>query len=244
MRNYKPSDSFDPVTAASYDVDVERGDEASTVRFLKTRAHDGPALEWAIGTGRIALPLAAEGVSVDGIDISPHMVERLRSKPGGETIDVTIGSFVDTAMPRKYTLIYIVFNTLFNVLSQEEQIRCFENAAAHLTSDGVFVVEAFTPAFLYRLENYQYVQAEAIEVNEVRLDVLRHDAATQTLEENHVTLSEHGVKFNPVAQRYAWPAELDLMARMAGLRLRERWGSWNEEPYRSSSDNCISVYGR
>lgn len=242
MKDYKPADSFDSVTAANY-VDFKRGDEEAAVRFLKERAHDGPALEWAIGTGRIALPLTAAGISVDGNDISPHMIERLRTQQGGEDISIVMGSFVDTVMPRKYALVYVVFNTLFNVLSQEEQVRCFENAAAHLTGDGVFIVEAFVPAFLYRLQDNQYVQAEAIEVNRVRLDLLCHDAARQMLEENHVTLSGDGVKFNPVAQRYAWPAELDLMARIAGLRLKERFGSWHEEAFSSSSDNCISVYG-
>lgn len=242
MKGYRPEHSFDSCTAADY-VDLKRGDEEAAVRFLRKRARDGPALEWAIGTGRIALPLAATGIPVDGNDISPHMIEKLRTQPGGEDINIVMGSFVDTVMPRRYSLIYVVFNTLFNILSQEEQIRCFENAAAHLTSDGLFIVEAFTPAFLYRLQDNQYVQAEAIEVNQVQLDVLRHDAAKQMLEENHVTLSERGVRFNPVAQRYAWPAELDLMARIAGLRLKERFGSWNEEVFTSSSDNCISVYG-
>ena len=243
MKGYKPEDSFDSFTAANY-VGLRRGDEEAAVQFLKEHAHDGPVLEMAIGTGRIALPLAASGVSVDGNDISPHMIERLRSQPGGEDIHIVIGSFVDTLMPRKYSLVYVLFNTLFNVLSQEEQIKCFENAAAHLADDGVFVVEAFTPAFLHRLHDNQYVQTEAIEVNQVRLDVLRHDAVTQTIEENHVTLSEDGVRFNPVVQRYAWPAELDLMARIAGLHLKERFGSWTKEEFSSSSDNCISVYGR
>jgi len=243
MKNYRPADSFDRVTAAQ-DAGFLRGDEESAVRFLKERARGGPALELAIGTGRIALPLAATGIAVDGVDISSHMIEQLHKRPGGEDIRVVMGNFADTVMPRRYALIYLVFNSLFNALSQEEQIGCFENAAAHLTEDGVFVVEAYTPAFLYRLQDNQYVQAEFIEVNRVRLDVLRHDAVQQIIEENHVTLTADGLTFNPVVQRYAWPAELDLMARMAGLRLQQRWGSWNEEAFTSSSDNCISVYGR
>ena len=123
----------------------------------------------------------------------------------------------------------LIHNTLFNLLTQEDQVRCFENVAAHLTEEGSFVVEAYVPAYLYRLHNDQYVDAEAIQVDEVRLDVLRHDMATQIIEESHVSLSAAGVHLNPVVQRYAWPSELDLMARIAGLRLKQRWGGWNRE---------------
>jgi hypothetical protein len=138
----------------------------------------------------------------------------------------------------------VVFNTLFNLLTQEAQVRCFENVAAHLAKDGSFVIEAYVPAFLYRLRNNQYVDAEAIEVDEVRLDLLRHDPATQMIDESHVSLSLAGVRLNPVVQRYAWPSELDLMARIAGLRRKERWGGWNREPFDSNSNVHISVYGR
>ena len=141
-------------------------------------------------------------------------------------------------------MIFVVWNTLFNLLTQDDQVRCFANVADHLTDDGTFVVEAFVPAFLYRLRNNQYVEAEAIQVDEVRLDVLRHDMATQRIEESHVSLSSAGVRLNPVVQRYAWPSELDLMARLAGLRLKDRWGGWNREPFSSTSSIHISVYGR
>ena len=172
------------------------------------------------------------------------MVAQLRAKPGGDAIAVTVGDFADVPVVGNYRLIFVVWNTLFNLLTQEDQVRCFANVAAHLTDDGSFVVEAFVPAFLYRLRNDQYVDAEAIQVDEVRLDVLRHDAATQMIEESHVSLSPAGVHLNPVVQRYAWPSELDLMARVAGLRLKHRWGGWNRESFNSSSDAHISVYGR
>ncbi len=123
-------------------------------------------------------------------------------------------------------------------------MRCFENVASHLTSDGSFVIEAYVPTFLYQLRNAQYVDAEAIQVDEVRLDVLRHDVATQMIEESHISLSSAGVRLNPVVQRYAWPSELDLMARIAGLRLKDRWGGWNREPFNSTSSTHVSVYGR
>jgi hypothetical protein len=243
MKGYKPIMSFGKDVAEECR-DLQRGDEVAAVAFLKQLAGCGPALELAIGTGRIALPLVAQGIRVDGIDISPAMIDQLRVKPGGDQIVVTVGDFADVAVPGDYRLIYVVWNTLFNLLTQEDQVRCFENVAARLTDDGYFVVETYFPAFLYRLRNDQYVDAEAIEVDEVRLDVLRHDVAKQMIEESHVSLSPAGVHLNPVVQRYAWPAELDLMARIAGLRLKERWSNWRREPFSSASDMHISVYGR
>lgn len=243
MKGYRPVMSF-PEDVARLDRDLQRGDEAAAVAFLEQLAGPGPALELGIGTGRIALPLAARGIRVDGIDLSPAMVDQLRTKPGGDQLSVTIGDFADVPVPGTYRLIFVVFNTMFNLLTQEDQVRCFENVASHLTSDGSFVIEAYVPTFLYQLRNAQYVDAEAIQVDEVRLDVLRHDAATQMIEESHISLSSTGVRLNPVVQRYAWPSELDLMARIAGLRLKGRWGGWNREPFNSTSNTHVSVYGR
>jgi hypothetical protein len=143
-----------------------------------------------------------------------------------------------------YRLIFVVFNTLFNLLTQDDQVRCFENVAAHLTDDGVFVVETMVPTYLARLRDDQYVDAEAIGVDEVRLDVGRHDPVTQTLDESHVVLTREGVRLYPIVARYAWPSELDLMARIAGLRLRERWGGWQGEPFTAASRLHVSVYAR
>jgi len=244
MKNYQPEMSFDEHVAADYDQLSQRGDEAATVAFLKRLAAGGPALELAIGTGRIALPLSAEGVQVDGIDIAPAMVERLRSKPGGDQINVVIGNFADVPVPGRYRLIYLIFNTLFNLLTQDEQVRCFENASSRLTDDGVFVVEGIVPTGFYHMRNNQYVDCEAIQVDSVRLDIAKFDPVTQILTETHVRLSAAGIQLNPIVTRFAWPAELDLMARIAGLRLRERWGSWNRQPFSVESQNCISVYER
>ena len=243
MKNYEPMMSFGEDVAETYD-NVQRGDEVAAVAFLEELAGRGPALELAVGTGRIALPLAARGIRVDGVDISPAMVAQLRAKPGGDQIAVTIGDFADVPVTGTYRLIFVVFNTLFNLLTQEDQVRCFENVAAHLSDDGSFVVEAGLPDFLYRLRDHQYVDAEAIGVDEVRLDVARYDPVKQLLEESHVSLSREGVRLNPIVTRYAWPSELDLMARIAGLRLKERWAGWNREPYNSTSSNVVSVYGR
>ena len=236
MKNYEPVMTFDEDTADAYDDDLVHagndpgqppvGDIDATVAFLEELAHGGPTLELAVGTGRIALPLNARGITVDGIDFSEAMVARLRAKPGGDQLSVTMGNYADVVVPGAYRLIYIVANSLSNLLTQDEQVRCFENVAARLTEDGSFVLEAGVPDWLFRLNNSQYVMAEAIEVDEAQLDVARHDR----------------VRLNPIVTRYAWPSELDLMARIAGLRLKERWGGWNREPF-TGTGNCISVYG-
>jgi SAM-dependent methyltransferase len=242
VERYEPVISFDDEVAESYDKHP-RGDEEEAVALLEELARGGPALELAIGTGRIALPLAARGIRVDGIDLSPHMVAKLRERPGGEELSVTIGDFSDVPVDGEYRLIYVVYNTLFNLLTQDDQVRCFENVAAHLTDDGLFVVEAHVPNDFYRLRNNQYVDAESVGVDKVRLDVARHDPVTQRLEENHVSLSREGIRLNPIVMRYSWPSELDLMARIAGLRLKERWDGWQRQPF-TSTGNCVSVYGR
>ncbi len=242
MKNYHPAMSFGADVAAA-DPHRLRGDEAETVAFLRDLAGDGPALELAIGTGRIARPLAAAGVSVHGIDISQAMVDVLRTQPGGDAISVTMGDFADVPVAGSYGLIYVVFNTIHNLLTQDDQVRCFQNVAAHLTEDGSFVVEAVTIASLHLLDN-QYVHAEAIEVNQVWLDVARYDPLTQLLEESHVSLTFGGIQLNPIVTRHIWPAEMDLMARIAGLRLKERWGGWDRRPYTADSRNVVSVYGR
>jgi SAM-dependent methyltransferase len=220
-----------------------KGDEAETVALLKDLARGGPALELGIGGGRIALPLAAEGIRVDGIDSSPEMVAQLRSRPRGADFSVTMGDFVDVDVDGRYRLVYVVANSFMNLATQERQVRCLENVARHLTDDGVFLAELLVPWSL-GLQDDQYVRAESVRVDQVRLDVLRHDGATQTLYENHVWLSAQGVRLSPVITRYVWPSELDLMARLAGLRLKDRWSGWKREPFDSKSRRFIAVYRR
>jgi hypothetical protein len=251
MKNYEPAMTFGEETAAMMR-DQVYGDEEAVVAFLSHWIGAGPALELGIGTGRIALRLAAAtGIRVDGIEISRAMIEQLRAKPGGQNINVTIGDFADVPVKDEFRLIYIPANTFFNLLTQEDQVRCFENVASHLTHDGAFVIEAMLPDFLYRLHHHQYVHAEMVAVDEVRLDVLRHDPVKQMIDESHVALSATGVRLNPVVQRYAWPAEMDLMARIAGLQLKERWADWDRHLWtarsgegRGWSPRIISVYGR
>lgn len=235
--------SFGDDVAATYD-DALRGDEAETVECLRDLAGSGPVLELAIGTGRIGLPLAASGLRVDGIEQSEAMIARLRAKPGGDEIAVTIGDMADVPVPGHYRLIYLVYNTLFNLLTQDDQVRCFENVASHLTDDGVFVVEALTPDWLHALRDDQYVDAEAVATDRVTLDIARYDRATQLLDECHVTLTQAGIRLSPIVTRFIWPSEMDLMARIAGLRLHFRWAGWQHEPFESRSDRHVSVYGR
>lgn len=244
MQHYQPMDSFREDTAERYDDAHVRGDEAATVEFLAKLAGAGAALELAIGTGRIALPLAARGIRVDGIDLSEPMIAKLRRNPGGEDLSVVVGDFADVAVDGSYRLVYLVYNTLFNLLTQDDQVRCFENVAEHLDDGGAFVVEAFVPGYLHRLRDGQYVDAERIATGHVVLDIGRHDPVAQILDESHVLLSPEGTKVAPIVCRYAWPSELDLMARIAGLRLTERWGGWERQPFTAESRNCVSVYRR
>lgn len=241
MKGFDPMTSFGEAVAGSYD-DTPRGDEAETVACLRELAAEGPALELAVGTGRIALPLAATGLAVDGIEQSEAMIARLRSKPGGEAVTVTRGDMAEVRLGRRYRLVYLVFNTIYNLLTQDDQVRCFENAARHLEDDGVFLVEAATAGPSYRLER-QYVDAETVEADQVVLDVGRYDPVTQLLDECHVRLGPDGVRLSPIVTRFAWPSELDLMARIAGLRLEARWGGWRREPFTADSRRHVSVYG-
>lgn len=242
MRDFDPMASFGPDVAARYD-DVLRGDEPETIALLQELAGDGPVLELAIGTGRIGLPLAATGIRVDGVEQSPAMIERLRTKPGGDAVRVEQGDMTDVDMGQHYRLVLVVFNTVYNLLTQDDQVRLFENAARHLDEDGVFLVEAAMPGPQYRLEP-QYVDAERVELGRVVLDVGRYDPVTQLLDEVHVTLGAEGVRLSPIVTRFAWPSELDLMARIAGLRLHHRWGGWQREPFTAASTRHVSVWGR
>ncbi len=243
MQGYDPMTSFGHTESLRYDDEDTRGDEEQTVAFLARLAGGREALEFAVGTGRIALPLAAAGVAVDGIEMSPHMVERLREKPGGDAITVTVGDMSRISTWRTYGLVYLVYNTIGNLLTQDDQVRCFENAARHLTDDGVFVLECQVPTAPSR-PGHQFVDPEIIGVNHVVLDVCRYDPVWQILDENHVHLTSDGVVFGPIRLRLAHPPEFDLMARIAGLRLRDRWGGWNQEPFTAASWRHVSVYQR
>jgi SAM-dependent methyltransferase len=242
MEGFDPRTSFGYDVSRRYDADL-RGDEDETVAFLARLAGDRDALELAIGTGRIALPLTRAGVRVDGIEQSPHMIDRMRDKPGGPAIEVTTGDMSRVTTGRTYGLVYLVYNTIGNLLTQDGQVRCFGNAARHLDRGGVFVLECRVPAAPAR-PGHQYVDPAHIAADEVTLDAGRYDPVTQVLDLNHVHISANGIFLAPISLRLANPPEFDLMARIAGLRLRERWGGWNGETYQASSWRHISVYER
>lgn len=228
--------------AETYDARPEvPTDTDDTVAFLAEVAGKGPVLELGIGTGRIALPLVGRGLQVTGIDASPAMVAKLREKPGGSRIPVTQGNFADVAVEGRFTLVYVVFNTFFGLLSQEDQVRCFANVAARLEPAGVFVIEAFVPD-LTLFDRGQRVNAIRIDDDEVIIDASRLELGNQTVRAQHIHVRDGGVKLYPVQLRYAWPSELDLMARLAGMRLRERWAGWQREAFTTESRRHVSVY--
>jgi SAM-dependent methyltransferase len=218
-------------------------DTVDAVSFLLDLAGDGPVLELGIGTGRIALPLAERGVPVHGIDASPAMVAKLRRKPGGRRIRVTMGDFERVPVEGRFTLCYVVFNTLFALLTQEGQVRCLSRVARRLQPGGAFVVQAFVPD-LRRFDNEQRVETLEVGVDRLRLDVAVHDPLVQQITGQHVQLEEGRIRLYPVQLRYAFPSELDLMARLAGLELRGRWATWQRDPFTSDSGGHVSLYGK
>jgi SAM-dependent methyltransferase len=229
--------------ASVYDEEVGRVVDPAAIAFLGGLAGEGPVLELAIGTGRIALPLAGTGVRVEGVDASAAMVERLRAKPGGTDIPVTIGDMAQVPASGPYPLVYLVFNTLFGLLTQERQAECFASVARVLTPGGRFVIECFVPD-LARFDRNQRVQARMVTEDSVRLEASVHDPVAQRITTQEVTIDATGVQLRPVAIRYAWPTELDLMARQAGLVLAGRYGGWERQPFTAGSSGHVSVYQR
>jgi SAM-dependent methyltransferase len=243
MEGYGPNTYGDRV-ADIYDDLYERAfDVVGAVEMLARLAGEGRALELAVGTGRIALPLKSTGVEIVGIDASQSMVAKLREKPGGRDIEVRMGDFADVDVDCSFSLVYVVFNTFFALLSQEDQLRCFRNVAERLDDVGVFVIEAFVPD-LRRFDRHQRVEVTNVGIDEVSLDTSRHDPVAQRIDAQHIFLGPDGPRLYPVRLRYAWPSELDLMARLAGLRLRERSSGWRGQAFTSDSLNHVSVYER
>jgi SAM-dependent methyltransferase len=238
-----PEDHFGEEIAARYDDSSdERFQPAAiepVVELLAELAGDGAALELGIGTGRIALPLARRGVEVHGIDLSSAMVARLRAKPGGDEIPVVLGDFATARAEGTFTLAYLAFNTIQNLTTQDEQVACFENVAAHLEPGGHFVIEVGVPN-LRRLPPGETVRAFALEPTHVGFD--EFDVARQGLVSHHFELIDGAWRSHPVPFRYVWPSELDLMARIAGMTLVDRWSGWRREPFTSESTSHVSVW--
>ena len=204
---------------------------------------NGRALELGIGTGRVAFPLARKGIEVHGIDASGLMVEKLRQKPDGKQIPVTVDDFVNVGDVRggPFNLVYCVFNTFFLLLTQEAQVKCFNGVASILTATGVFAVELFVPD-LGRFAKYQPTLVGTLNEDELQIEASRHDGLTQRVSSRKVRIINGQVQVYPVEIRYAWPSELDLMARLAGLTLTNRWSSWERTPFGSGSGMHISTY--
>jgi SAM-dependent methyltransferase len=243
MAEYRP-ETYGNRAAAFYDAWVATRVDSTTnpaAAFLAELAGDGAALELGIGTGRVALPLAALGPCVRGIDSSEAMVAQLRTKPGGAEIDVVFGDFADVAVDGMFRLIYVVFNTFFALLTQEDQLRCFRNVAARLEPGGRFVIEAFVPdPTLY--DRNQRVSTTRVDVDRVQLDAAQYDPVEQRVTSQHILIGKEGIVLLPVQLRFAWPSELDLMARLAGLALEARFGGWQGEAFTAASASHVTVY--
>jgi SAM-dependent methyltransferase len=217
----------------------EPGLVAVVIDVLAELAAGGRALELGVGTGRIALPLAARGVPVHGIDLSKAMVARLRAKPGGDAVGVTIGDFATAQADGSFRVAYLVFNTIMNLTTQEAQVACFSNVAAHLEPGGCFVIEVMVPD-LRRLPPGQTAVPFRVSQNSWAFDV--YDVATQAMSSNYVEISDDAAEYSYFPFRYVWPSELDLMAQLAGLRLRERWDGWTRKPFTSESRQHVSIW--
>jgi len=233
--------TFGTLNADDYDALHDPGTTAESVALISELAGHGRILELAIGTGRMALPLVALGHDVSGIEGSPLMVEKLRAKPGGKAIEVVIGDFADVAIDGPFDQVFLVFNTFFNLLSQEAQVRCFANVAQRLARGGTFLVETFVPD-QSGFADGQRVQTKRLDMTTVWLEAARHDPVRQLLEFQRIRITQDGVRMVPLPMRYAWPSEMDLMARLAGLSLRNRWGGWDRRPFDASSKMHVSVY--
>jgi SAM-dependent methyltransferase len=238
-----PEDHFGPDVAARFDERYAYQADPDVVHpiveFLTELAGGGSALELGIGTGRIALPLARRGVRVHGIDLSESMVAKLREKPGADQIDVTMGDFASTRVEGAFAVVYLVVNTIMNLTTQDEQVACFRNAAAHLEQGGCFVIEVEVPG-LRRLPPGETFQPFDVSANHLGFD--EYDVARQGLISHHYWIEDGSVEVLSPPFRYVWPSELDLMAQLAGMRLRERWSSWTREPFTSESTKHVSVW--
>jgi len=238
-----PKVYFDERIAARYDLDAADMFEPAiidpTVNFLADLAGAGDALELGIGTGRIGLPLSRRGVRVHGIDLSEAMLARLKAKPGAAEIGVTVGDFATTKVGRTFGLAYLVFNTIMNLTTQDEQVECFRNVAAHLDPGGCFVIEVEVPD-LRRLPPGDTVRA--FTVSPTRLGFDEYETAAQILYSHHYWTIDDKLEVFSAPYRYVWPSELDLMARIAGMTLRERWSGWHREPFTGDSTKHVSVW--
>lgn len=241
MQGYEP-ETYGERIADLYD-DWSPGilETDACVERLAALAGPGPVLELGVGTGRLALPLAERGLEVHGVDCSPAMLARLAAKPGGERVRTMLNDFTDLALDSVFTLVVVAADTLFLLPDQDAQVRCFQSIAKHLTGDGALVHEGFIPGNT-RYAAGQDVVVRRVTADSVVLGTALHDPVRQRLTAQQIMVTAEGIRMVPGVLRYAWPSELDLMARLAGLRLRERWGGWRDEAFTAASARAISVY--
>ncbi len=240
MKGYGPR-TFGELNAEDYDLLHDPGTTEAAVDLLTDLSRGQRTLELAIGTGRIAIPLARHGCDISGIEASPEMIAKLREKPGGEGIPVTVGDMSEVAANGRFGFIFLVFNTLFNLTSQEAQLRCFRNASEMLEPGGAFLVETFVPDIAQFRDN-RGLRPRHIDLHTLTLEAAIHDPVTQLIEYQYLRFTPEGIRMTPLPMRYAWPSEIDLMARLAGLARESRWGGWDQSPFSAQSRMHISVY--
>lgn len=233
--------TFGKLYADEYDTLHDPGTTDESVELIAALAGGKKLLEFAIGTGRMALPLAAKGFDVSGIEGSADMVEKLRAKPGGADIPVTIGDMATAAIEGEFDFVFLVFNTLFNLTTQDAQVKCFQNAARHLRPGGQFLVETFVPD-MERFSDTNSARTLDVDDGSAWLELAKHDPVSQRVDFQRVRFSENGSQLFPLQMRYAWPQEIDLMAGLAGMTLEHRWGGWTREPFTRHSKMHVSVY--
>lgn len=234
-------DTFGKLNAEDYDAVHDPGTTDAAVSLISDIGGPGRILELAIGTGRVALPLAAKGHRIEGIEGAPEMVAKLRDKPGGADIPVTIGDMADVDVEGPFDHVFLIFNTLFNLTTQDAQIRCFQNVATRLAPGGSFLIETFVPN-LAGFTNHQRVATKQLDMSSVWLEAIQHDPVAQRFVYQRVRITEEGTKLVPLVLRYAYPPELDLMAKLAGMTLENRWGDWERSAFTADSTMHVSVY--
>ena len=240
MKGFGPS-TFGELNAEDYDRLHDPGTTDAAVDLIADLAGAGDVLELAIGTGRVALPLAARGINMTGFDASPDMLAKLKEKPGGADIPAHVADMAVFDLGQRFDFAFLIFNTLYNLTTQAEQVSCFQCVGDHLKPGGQFLVEAFMPDREVFVNN-QAVRTRHVSFNTAWIEAVQHDPVTQQINFQRIGFTPDGIKMVPLPMRYVWPSELDLMAQLAGLTLQHRWGGWHREPFGAGSDMHVSVY--
>lgn len=240
MIEFTPS-TFGELYADEYDDLHDPGTTSDSVALISELAGPGKILELAIGTGRMALPLLEKGHDISGIEGSPEMIAKLQEKPGGADIPVIVGDYADVGLLGPFGFVFLVFNTLFNLTSQEAQVRCFQNVGERLAPGGAFLVETFVPD-LSGFQDHQRMRTLHVGSKSMWFEAVKHDPVRQVFEMQRARMAGGETRLHPLVMRYAWPAEIDLMAKLAGLQLESRWGSWTRAPFDADSKMHVSLY--